>query len=129
MTIVPAARARTVLGAALAALLLPGLGHLLAGERRRAAGFFCIVAAAFSTGIALGGELPWPRDGEPIALVATATTASNALFFAASRTAGVGAGDPSSATYEFGNGFLLTAGTMNLLLVVDLLARAAREAR
>lgn len=129
MTGDPPARARTYLGAALATLLLPGLGHLLAGDRRRGAGLFCVVVVAFAAGIGLGGKLPWPRDGEPVALVATATAASNTLLFAGTRAAGLGAGNPASTTYEFGNGFLLTAGTMNLLLVVDLLARAAREAR
>jgi hypothetical protein len=125
----PAPGARTFLAAALAALVLPGLGHAAIGERRRGAGFFCVVALAFGAGIGLGGRLPWPRWDEPIALIATATAASNALLFAGARTAGLGLGDPGSATYEFGNGFLLTAGTMNLLLVVDLVARAAREPR
>jgi hypothetical protein len=125
----PAPGARIFFLAALSALLLPGLGHFVAGDRRRAAGFFGVVAAAFAAGIALGGSLPWPRPGQPLAIVATLTAASNGLLFAGARALGLGSGDPGSATFELGNGYLLTAGTMNLLLVVDLLARAARSAR
>ncbi len=125
----PAPGARIFLLAALAALLLPGLGHFVAGERRRGAGFFCVVALAFAAGIALGGGLPWPRADQPLALVGTVTTASNGLLFAGAFALGLGSGNPGSATFEFGNGYLLTAGTMNLLLVVDLLSRAARRVR
>ena len=121
--------ARTFLVAALAALLLPGLGHAVLGERRRAGGFLCVVTVAFVAGIGLGGRLPWPRAGAPTTLVGAAATASNVLLFSVARLAGLGSGDPSSSTYEFGNGFLLTAGTMNLLLVTDLVARAARGPR
>ncbi len=129
MTGAPSPGARTFLLAALLALLLPGLGHFVAGERRRGAGLFCVVALAFTAGIGLGGRLPWPQPEHPLATVATMTTASTGLLFAGARTLGFGPGDPLSATYEFGNGYLLTAGTMNLLLVVDLLAQAARAAR
>jgi hypothetical protein len=125
----PAPGARILLLAALATLLLPGLGHFIAGERRRGAGFFGVVVLAFAAGIALGGSLPWPRAEQPLALVATVTTASNGFLFAGARALRLGSGDPGSATFEFGNGYLLTAGTMNLLLVVDLLARAARGTR
>jgi hypothetical protein len=125
----PTPGARTFLVAGLAALLLPGLGHAVLGERRRAGGFFCVVTMAFAAGIGLGGRLPWPRADAPTTLVGTAATASNVLLFSLTRLAGRGSGDPGSSTYEFGNGFLLTAGTMNLLLVTDLVARAAREPR
>lgn len=129
MTDRPAPGARILLLAALATLLLPGLGHFIAGERRRGAGFFGVVVLAFAAGIALGGSLPWLRAEQPLALVATVTTASNGFLFASARVLRLGSGDPGSATFEFGNGYLLTAGTMNLLLVVDLLARAARGTR
>jgi hypothetical protein len=121
--------ARTFLLAAMAALLLPGLGHFVAGERRRGAGFFCVVVLAFATGIGLGGSLPWLRADQPLALIGTATTASNGLLFVGALALKLGSGDPGSTTFEFGNGYLLTAGTMNLLLVVDLLSRAARGVR
>ena len=125
----PAPGARTFVVAALAALLLPGLGHAFLGERRRAGGFLFVVTVAFAAGIGLGGQLPWPREGAPTTLIGTAATASNVLLFSLTRLAGLGSGDPGSPTYEFGNGFLLPAGTMNLLLVTDLVARAARRPR
>ena len=43
----------------------------------------------------------------------------NGLLFFIARGVGLGQGVVTSASYEFGNTFLLTAGMMNLLLVLD----------
>ena len=103
----------------LLAWLVPGLGHLLLGKRSRAAVFAAVIVVAFVTGILIEGELIMPRAGDPLSyLAAFANLGSGILFFAAagpslmiSYTLGV--------SWEYGNTFLLTAGMMNLLLVLD----------
>lgn len=47
------------------------------------------------------------------------TTAATGLLNLFARAAGLGAGDLRSATYEHGTTFLLSAGLMNLLLILD----------
>lgn len=102
-----------------AAWLVPGLGHLLLGRRQRAAVFAAVIATAFFVGLALDGELILPRAGDPLSyLAAIANLGSGVLFFVA-KLAGLGDGVVTAASYEFGNTFLLTAGMMNLLLVLD----------
>ena len=123
----PAAGARSTVVATLLSLLLPGLGHAFLGERKRGAGFLALVGLSFAVGVALDGRLPRPVPGHPLEVAATATAASTGLMFCAAKLSGLGAGDPGSATFELGNGYILTAGTMSLLLVVDLISRGTRR--
>ena len=123
----PAAGARSAVVATVLSFLLPGLGHAFLGERRRGAGFLALVGLSFAVGLALDGRLPRPVPGHPLEVAATVTAASTGVLFAGAKLSGLGSGDPTSATFELGNGYILTAGTMSLLLVVDLIARGARR--
>ncbi|MDL1950210.1 hypothetical protein FBQ97_10405 [Acidobacteria bacterium ACD] len=116
-----------MLRAVLLTLLVPGLGHVSIGDKRRGAAFFALVATAFAVGLALDGGIPRTATSPFSAIALVATTATGVLS-AGVRLLGLGAGDPASPTSEYGEAYLLTAGTMNLLLVVDLLVRRLREA-
>lgn len=101
------------------AWLVPGLGHLLLGRRLRAAVFAGVIAVAFAVGIVLRGELMLPRPGDPLSVLAAVASLGNGCFFFLAKALGLGDGMVTAAGYEFGNTFLLTAGMMNLLLVLD----------
>lgn len=101
------------------AWLVPGLGHLLLGRRRRAAVFVAVIAVAFTVGIILRGELILPRPGDPLSVLAAIASLGNGCLFFLAKALGLGDGVVTAAGYEFGNTFLLTAGMMNLLLVLD----------
>lgn len=101
------------------AWLVPGLGHLLLGRRLRAAVFAAVIAVAFAVGIALRGELILPRPGDPLSVLAAVASFGNGCLFFLAKALGLGDGVVTAAGYEFGNTFLLTAGMMNLLLVLD----------
>ncbi|HVN76713.1 MAG TPA: DUF6677 family protein [Thermoanaerobaculaceae bacterium] len=101
------------------AWLVPGLGHVLLNRRLRAAVFFVVVMVGFLLGIVLDGELMIPRAGDPLSYLATIASLGNGLLFFVARAVGLGQGVVTAAAYEFGNTFLLTAGMMNLLLVLD----------
>jgi hypothetical protein len=103
----------------LIAWLVPGCGHLLLGRRLRAAVFFAVIAVAFVVGLLLDGELMLPHAGDPLSYLATIASIGNGVLFVVARLLGLGQGVVTAPGYEFGNTFLLTAGMMNLLLVLD----------
>jgi hypothetical protein len=116
----PPATARLSMPALMvAAWLVPGLGHLLLGRRQRAALFALVIVTAFVVGIALDGELIMPRAGDPLSYLAAIANLGSGVLFIVARLAGLGGGVVTAASYEYGNTFLLTAGMMNLLLVLD----------
>lgn len=103
----------------LVAWLVPGLGHFFLGRKLRAAVFAAVVAVAFVVGIACQGELILPKPGDPLSYFATIATLGNGALFFLAKLLGLGDGIPTAVTYEYGNAFLLTAGVMNLLLMLD----------
>ena len=101
------------------AWLVPGSGHFLLRRRQRAAVFAGLILAAFVLGLLLQGELALPQAGDPLSyLAAIADLGTGALYFLA-RLLGLGVGTVTAVSFEYGNTFLLTAGMMNLLLVLD----------
>ena len=101
------------------AWFVPGLGHVLLGRRLRAVVFFIVIVVGFLAGLFLDGELMVPHPGDPLSYLATIASVGNGLLFFIARGVGLGQVVVTSASYEFGNTFLLTAGMMNLLLVLD----------
>lgn len=117
-----AARARlpwkTFLLCALA-WLVPASGHLLLGRRGRALVFALLVATAIAVGYALDGNLHRVVEGQPLSRLATLGAMGMGLPYFFLRW-GLGyAGSAAAAGYEYGTVFLLSAGLMNLLLVLD----------
>lgn len=110
---------RTVTAMVLA-YLIPGAGHLYLGKYARAAAFFIIVVLMFGIGVAVDGDLYTivNRGGSLLRLLAGAgSMGAGVLYFVA---IGLGVhGDVTSITYEHGTAFTITAGLMNLLLVLD----------
>lgn len=102
------------------AYLVPGAGHLYLGKRGRAVTFFCIVVLMFALGLAVNGDLytVGHTGGSLLRLLAAiGSMGSGILYFLAT---GMGAhGDVTSITYEHGTAFTITAGLMNLLLMLD----------
>ncbi len=102
------------------AWLFPGLGHLSLGRRRTALAFALIVTATFLAGISFQGRLYTVEAGQPLTMLATfAVYGAGLLNIAARLLSDNPGGTILSPTYEYGCAFLLTAGLMNLLLVLD----------
>ena len=109
------------LNAALLAWVLPGMGHLYLGRRWRAVGFCVIVLISLATGLALDGNLYRPVADQPLSLFATIGCMGMGAPYFLARWAFGYVGDIEGAGYEYGSAFILTAGLMNLLLILDCL--------
>ena len=102
------------------AFLVPGAGHYYLGYRRRALAFFAIVVFMFVVGLSIDGNLYTLKEsGRALlrVLASFGSMGSGILYFAAKAMGPHG--DVTSITYEYGTTFTLTAGLMNLLLVLD----------
>jgi hypothetical protein len=114
-----AASRRPLMAAALA-WVFPGLGHFYLGRRRTAVLFALIVTACFLLGLSFEGRLYTIERGQPLTILATfAVSGAGLLNIAARLFSSNPGGAVLAVTYEYGCAYLLTAGLMNLLLMLD----------
>ena len=110
----------------LASWAIPGVGHVWLGRRPKGLILMGALTIMFAIGLGLHGQLVPPRAisgvfdlSEPLAgLMCIADLGIGLLYFAASAL-GYGAGDVRAVTYEYGNTFLIVAGLLNFLVVID----------
>jgi hypothetical protein len=107
--------------AALSAWLLPGLGHFYLKRRLRGLAFFALVIVSMLIGVRLEGNLYQVVPGQPLTILATLGSMGMGFPYFVLRYWLHYQGNVMGAGYEYGTAFLLTAGLMNLLLVLDAL--------
>lgn len=112
-----------------AAWLVPGAGHYLLGKRFRAIGFAILIFVALAIGVSLQGNLHRMLPEQPLTLLSTLGSMGVGAAYFVLRYFAAYQGDVMAAGYEYGSAFILTAGLMNLLLVLDALdiARGKKE--
>lgn len=98
---------------------VPGAGHLYLGQRAKGLIFLVVLTLMFVTGLAAEGRI-FPFDfSEPlVGLAAVADLGIGLPYFVASLLS-AGAGNVRAVSYEYGNAFLIVAGLLNLLVVID----------
>jgi len=115
----PAAPAQPLWIVYLLGWLVPGGGHLWLGRWSKGLVFLVMLPAMFVIGLALEGRLFPFEPGEPlVALAAIANIGSGLPYFIA-KALGAGVGRAVALTYDYGNAFLITAGLLNALVVID----------
>jgi hypothetical protein len=102
----------------LASWAIPGAGHLWLG-RRKGLVFLIALPLMFAIGIALDGRLFPVNFSEPLVALAALADLGIGLTYFVATSLGYGAGEVRSVTYEYGNAFLIVAGLLNLLVVLD----------
>ena len=81
--------------------------------------FLAAIPLMFIIGLAIRGRLfPFELSEPLVFLAAFADLGIGAVYFAAG-VLGYGTGDVRAVTYEYGNAFLIVAGLLNLLVVID----------
>ena len=105
--------------AAVAAWLVPGLGHVYLKRWRRGLAFFLLVVAAIWLGCALHGNLYRILPQQPLSTLATLGAFGMGIPYFLLRWGFGYTGDILAPGFEYGTAFLLTAGLMNWLLVLD----------
>ena len=114
----PGTRGRAGVAAALA-LAVPGAGHFYLGRRARALVFAAVVLTSLLVGYWLDGNLYQSLSGDPLTMLATTACMGVGLPYFALRF-GLGfTGEITSPGFDYGTAFLISAGLMNLLLVLD----------
>ncbi len=98
---------------------MPGLGHLWLGRRQKGLTFLVALPLMFAIGLALQGRIfPFDFSDPLVGLEAFAQFGIGLLFFLTSPM-GWGRGDVRAVSYEYGNTFLIVAGLLNFLVVID----------
>ena len=112
------------------AWLVPGAGHFLAGDGRRAVILFIVLTSMYAIGLSLGGRLFPFQWSEPLVFLSALAQWTLGLPRLTALVGSFGQGDVVGATYEYGNTFLIVSGLLNALVVLDACDLAAgRKAR
>lgn len=102
-----------------AGALVPGLGHAVLRKWDRALVFFGCICFMFAFGLYLQGEIFSPQYHTIFSLLKFIADAGSGLLYWISLPSGMGAGDPTAFSYDYGNIFLYVAGLLNMLIVID----------
>ena len=103
----------------LASWAIPGFGHLWLGRRSKGLIFLIALPLMFAIGLAFQGRIfPFDFSDPLVALEAMANFGIGLVYFVASPL-GFGKGDVRAVSYEYGNTFLIVAGLLNVLVVID----------
>jgi len=105
--------------AALLALLLPGLGHAILRKWDRALVFLGAICLMFFIGLHIHGRLFSPDFSDLFAILKFIADAGNGLLYWGCWLKGMGLGEPTAYTFDYGNVFIYVAGLLNMLVAVD----------
>ena len=98
---------------------IPGGGHYLLGKKRRGGLFLALVLVTVAIGCLLDGQLYRITPGQPLSTLAgLACMAMGIPYWVLSSVLDY-AGDWTAPGFEYGKAFILTAGLMNILLILD----------
>ena len=103
----------------LAAWAIPGAGHLWLGRRAKGLVFLVAIPLMFAIGLAVQGRI-FPFDfSDPLVGLMALADIGNGLPCVMANAIGYAGGDVTAATYEYGNAFVIVAGLLNVLVVID----------
>jgi hypothetical protein len=101
------------------AWLVPGVGHLWLGRTHKGLVFLVTLPLMFATGLWLQGRIFPFQLAEPLVGLAAIADLGIGLPYFVAKLLGAGAGLVTALTYEYGNAFIIVAGLLNMLVVLD----------
>lgn len=118
-----AATARADTGAlalvCLVAWAVPGAGHLWLGRRQKGVVFLVALLIMFAIGLWLQGRIFPLELSEPLVALAAVANFGVGVPWLVARMLELGGGTVTATTYEYGNCFLIVAGLLNFLVMLD----------
>ena len=102
-----------------AAWAVPGAGHLWLGRTRHGVIFVVALPCMFAIGLMLGGRIFPFEPTQPLVALAAIADVGIGMAYVVARVADWGAGRVVASTYEYGNSFLIVAGLLNFLVILD----------
>lgn len=108
----------TLVRLCVAGWLVPGLGHYLLGRKGRALIFFATIIVMFLFGLAMKGEFYSTGTGSYLETLGYFGELCVGLAMPVARFFGY-VGDPFVVSSDFGTAFLVTAGMLNVLTIID----------
>jgi hypothetical protein len=102
-----------------AAWMVPGLGHFLLGRKWRALILFGAIVTMFLMGIAMQGEFFTTGSGSYLQTLGYFGELCVGLAMPAARFFGYAGGNPLFVSADFGTAYLVSAGMLNTLSVLD----------
>ena len=115
----PAIERSTVAALCVAAWIIPGAGHFWQGRHQKGFVFLVALSLMFALGLLLEGRIFPFQPSEPLVALAAVADLGLGLPYAIAKFVGAGAGNVVAATYEYGNTFLIVAGLLNFLVIID----------
>ncbi|MFZ0962246.1 MAG: DUF6677 family protein [Terriglobia bacterium] len=109
----------TLVRLCVAAWLVPGLGHFLLGRKWRALILFAVIVTMFLMGIAMQGEFFTTSSGSYLQTLGYFGELCVGLAMPVARFFGYGGGNPLFVSADFGTAYLVAAGMLNTLPVLD----------
>lgn len=115
----PVSEPGTLVLLCLAAWAIPGAGHLWLGRLQKGALFLAALTIMFVLGLLMQGRLFPFHLREPLVALAAVANAGLGLPWVLGRALDIGAGTDTAVTFEYGNTFLIVAGLLNFLVILD----------
>ncbi len=98
---------------------VPGAAHVWLGRRQKGVVFLVVLSLMFAIGLMLRGRIFPFEFSEPLVALAAVADIGLGVPWMLARMVGAGAGLVTAATYEYGNSFLIVAGLLNFLVILD----------
>jgi hypothetical protein len=102
-----------------AAWAVPGLGHFLLGRKGRAVILFAAIATMFLLGILMQGEFFSTSSGSYLRTLGYYCELCVGLAMPIARFFGYAGGNPLFVSSDFGTAYLVAAGMLNTLSILD----------
>ena len=103
----------------IAAWIIPGLGHYLLGRRWRALIFFICIVAMFLLGLAMKGTFFTTGSGSVLHTLGYFGELCVGLPMPVAKFFGYSGGDPFFISSDYGTAYLVSAGMLNVLTILD----------
>ena len=109
----------SLLGLCAAAWAIPGLGHFMLGRKGRALVLFLAIVGMFAFGLAMQGQFFATGSGSYLHTLGYFAELSVGIPMPAATFFGYGGGNTFFVCSDYGTAFLVSAGMLNVLTILD----------